>query len=92
MATFGNPIVASPNLLPSTAEVFNASKSGGYGAGEYVYHEGKLYTFTAAHTGAWTGTDVEAVKLADEVSQLKSEIDDLGLSVVSGKLCVTYTE
>lgn len=76
MATFGNPIVASPNLLPSTAEVFNASKSGGYGAGEYVYHEGKLYTFTAAHTGAWTGTDVEAVKLADEVAQLKSEIDE----------------
>lgn len=92
MATFGNPIVASPNLLPSTAEVFNASKSGGYGAGEYVYHEGKLYKFKAAHTGAWTGTDVEAVKLADEVSQLKSAIDELGLSVVSGKLCVTYTE
>lgn len=27
-----------------------------------------------------------------EVSDLKSAIDDLGLSVVSGKLCVTYTE
>ena len=75
MATYGTPIVAGPNLLPSTAEVFNASKSGGYGAGEYVYHDGKLYKFTAAHTGAWTGTDVEQVKLADEITALNEDLD-----------------
>lgn len=79
MATFGNPIVASPNLLPSVADVFSTSTA--YSAGKYVYYGGKLYQFTADHAaGAWVGTDATAVKLADDLTNLESTVnkyDDL---------------
>ena len=74
MSTYGNPIVASPNLLPSVADVFSISTA--YSAGQYVYYGGKLYQFTADHAaGAWVGTDATAVKLANDVSNLKSAIE-----------------
>jgi len=80
MSTFGNPIVASPNLLPSMADVFSTSTA--YSAGQYVYYGGKLYQFTANHAaGAWVGTDATAVKLANDVSNLKSAISDLDTAV-----------
>lgn len=79
MDTFGQPIVASPNMLPSTANVFSASTA--YSAGDYVWYNGKLYCFTADHAaGAWTGSDASEAKLADDVSALKSAVnkyDDL---------------
>ena len=76
MATYGNPIVASPNMLPSTADVFSASTA--YSKGDYVWHNGKLYCFTADHAaGAWTGSDATAAKLANDVADLKSATDQL---------------
>lgn len=90
MATYGNPIVASPNMIPSTAEPFNSSKS--YNAGAWVWYSGQLYEFISDHAaGVWVGTDAEAVKIGDEVADLKSAVSSLGLSVVDGKLCVTYS-
>jgi len=57
------------------ASEFSASKS--YAIGEYVYYKGTLYKFKAAHAaGAWTNADVDAVKLADDVSVLKESIND----------------
>ena len=58
----------------STASEFSTSKS--YAAGAYVYYKGKLYKFKSAHAaGAWTTTDVEEAKLADDVSGLKESLD-----------------
>ena len=81
MATYGNPIVASPNMLPSTADVFSASTA--YSAGDYVWYNGKLYCFTADHAaGAWTGSDAAAAKLANDVADLKSAITQYDSYVV----------
>ena len=38
-----------------------------YAVGDHVTHEGKLYVFTAAHTGAWNGTDVTQVQIGAEL-------------------------
>lgn len=66
----------------STSSEFSTSKS--YAAGAYVYYKGKLYKFKSAHAaGAWTTTDVEEAKLADDVSSLKeSIIQDTGIEKI----------
>lgn len=47
-----------------------------YAAGDYVYYDGALYRFTAAHAaGAWTGSDAVEITVTDEFSDLKSAID-----------------
>lgn len=49
----------------------NFSSEANYGAGEYVWHSGTLYKFTAAHpAGSWTGTDAESVTIAGQLKQL----------------------
>ena len=59
------------------AEDFSASKA--YAAGDYCYYNGTLYKFKTAHAaGAWTIADVEAAKLAHDVSDLKESITYLG--------------
>lgn len=58
------------------APVFSAASS--YKAGDYVFYDGALYCFTADHAaGEWTGTDAIAAKIADDVSSVKSAINDL---------------
>lgn len=55
------------------AEDFSASKA--YAAGDYCYYNGTLYKFKTAHAaGAWTIADVEAAKLAHDVSDLKESL------------------
>ena len=86
------------------APVFSASTA--YSTGDYVLHEGKLYRFTANHAaGAWKTTDVVAVTaggelkniredvgdIEEDVSSIKTDLNKLGLSVVDGALCVTFT-
>lgn len=57
------------------AEDFSASKA--YAAGDYCYYNGTLYKFKTAHAaGAWTIADVEAAKLAHDVSDLKTAITE----------------
>jgi hypothetical protein len=43
----------------TTDAFFNPSHS--YAVGDIVMYDGKMYEFTAAHTGAWTGTDVRQI-------------------------------
>jgi hypothetical protein len=57
------------------APEFDTSTS--YTAGSYVYKNGVLYRFTSAHTGTWTGTDVEVVTVGGEVTDLKADLNDI---------------
>lgn len=43
-----------------------------YAAGSYVLKNGVLYKFTAAHSGAWTGTDAEEVTVGSELNRLEN--------------------
>ena len=72
MPNFGNPIIPSPNMLPAVADTFVNGVQ--YDVGDYAWYNGKLYRFTAAHNGAWTGNDVEAVKLSAVVGQLQKDV------------------
>lgn len=59
----------------SLAEEFDATKA--YSAGDYVWHSGTLYRFTADHAaGAWTGTDATACQLANDTADLKKALDE----------------
>ena len=52
------------------AQPFDANKSGGYAVGDIVTYADKLYKFTSAHSGAWTGLDVEQVDVQNEVKSV----------------------
>jgi putative hemolysin len=49
---------------------FNAGSS--YSAGNYCVQDGKLYKFKNNHSGAWSASDVDEVKITGELSALKS--------------------
>lgn len=55
---------------------FNAGTS--YTAGNYCVQDGKLYKFKNNHSGAWSAADVDEVKIAGELSSLKSGLSELG--------------
>lgn len=58
----------------SFAEEFSSSKA--YAAGDYVVYSGQLYQFTTAHAaGAWNASHATAVQIADQVSELKSALE-----------------
>lgn len=72
--------------ITNVAQAFDATKA--YSTGDMVLYQGMLYAFTAAHAaGAWVGSDAQAVILADEVTALKDDLDDinnyLGTDVVT---------
>lgn len=47
-----------------------------YTKGEYVLYSGVLYRFTADHAaGGWTGTDVTAVKIGSDITDLRSALN-----------------
>lgn len=52
------------------ASDFSAAAS--YTAGDYCIYEGKFYKFKANHSGAWAAADVDEIKIAGELSSLKS--------------------
>lgn len=56
------------------ADEFDSSVS--YAKGNVCIYQGKLYQFTANHSGAWSGTDVEQVT-ASEVGSGGTAISDL---------------
>lgn len=49
---------------------FNAGTS--YTAGNYCIYEGRFYKFKNSHSGAWSAADVDEIKIAGELSSLKS--------------------
>ena len=54
------------------------STSVSYAVGDYVNYEGGIYKFKVAHpAGAWNAAHVDAIKLANDVSDLKSALDDI---------------
>lgn len=64
----------------SDALAFDATHT--YAAGDPVVYNGTLYTFTSAHTGAWTGSDVSEV---DIIARLAGKLDTSG-GTVTGNL------
>ena len=55
---------------------FSASVT--YAKGKHVYYQGNLYRFTAAHAaGAWSGSDVEAIEIGEEVKNAIEIIEDI---------------
>lgn len=97
--TFTHPdLPGDVYTFAAEAEDFSAAKN--YSAGRYCIYNGDLYRFTADHSaGAWSGSDATQVLLADDLAEmgddlkdLNRQLSDLGLSVVNGKLNMTYTE
>ena len=83
--------------LRQIADEFDATKN--YSVGERCVHNGFLYRFTTAHSGAWNDAHVVQVKITEElgnldadVSDLKQDLNKLGLTVVDEKLCAIYEE
>ena len=56
--------VSTANL----ADTFSSESS--YSTGDYVIYQDVLYKFTANHSGAWSSSDVEAVKVCDEIDDI----------------------
>ena len=50
------------------AQPFDENKVGGYAVDDVVTYADKLYKFTSAHSGAWTGLDVEQVVVEEEIA------------------------
>lgn len=63
-------------LLATQAPTFSTSTA--YAAGAYVWYDGTLYRFTAAHAaGSWTGSDATAVTIGGELADINSAIEPL---------------
>lgn len=63
-------------LLASIAGTFSPSTA--YAAGSYVWYDGTLYRFTAAHAaGSWTGSDATEVTIGGELADINSAIDPM---------------
>lgn len=58
------------------AQPFDANKSGGYAVDDVVTYADKLYKFTSAHSGAWTGLDVEQVDVEQQVTEMKQSFQN----------------
>ena len=64
---------AAENALGNFAKAFDATKAGGYKKDEYVtYTDGKIYRFTADHTGAWDTSHVILVDIGHEIEYLRT--------------------
>ena len=60
------------SLWTKLAPVFSTDAN--YVAGQYVTYNSGLYRFNRAHTGAWSASDVTAVSIGGELTDLKSTI------------------
>lgn len=79
------------DAVASLAPAYSTSST--YDVGDYVLYEGVLYECTTAITTAeaWNAAHWTQTSVADELTDLKGDIDALGLSVVDGAINVTYT-
>ena len=76
----------------------SSTASQAYEAGEYFTYSGKICkALSDIASGAAikvypaAGYNCKVVKLGDELSEVKTAFDNLGLSVVDGALNITYT-
>ena len=76
------------NLAP----LFSTSKA--YAAGEFVtYTDGYVYEFTTAHAaGAWNTAHVSKVTIGENLTQLKSALESIGLTIVDGVMYIQPVE
>lgn len=83
---------ADTAILADLASPYSASST--YAVGDYCTKDGQLYRCTTAITTAeaWTASHWTAVSVGDEVGDLRSAFDALGLSVIDGKINMTYEE
>lgn len=51
-----------------------------------IYTDGKSYQFTANHSGAWTGLDVERVIIGEEITKIKLALSHVGMIIHSTTL------
>lgn len=70
------------------AEPFDENKTDGYAVGEIVTYADKLYKFTSAHSGAWTGLDVEQVNVIRELNNISISF---GKTLTSINTPIDYT-
>lgn len=64
------------SVAGNVAEEFSASKA--YAVGDYVLRDGQLYCFTTAHpAGAWNAAHVQAATVADAVTNLKDDLNEI---------------
>lgn len=56
-------------------DVFSTSES--YASGDYVIYNNHLYKFTAAHSGAWTGSDATQTTFIEEVITINAMLGDV---------------
>lgn len=70
------------DLMAAVAPTFSTGTA--YTAGQYVWYDGSLYRFTAAHAaGGWTGTDAVAASIGADLADIKAN-----LATVSGTTLV----
>ena len=62
-------------LWTKLAPAFSTDAS--YVAGQYVTYNSGLYRFNTSHSGSWSSSDVTAVNLGGEISDLKSAFDNI---------------
>jgi len=71
------------------ADAFSAVET--YAEGDYCTYEGGLYKFKASHSGAWDAADVDRIKIAGELSELKNTLGRLDWGHVEVITASTYT-
>lgn len=59
--------------LRQIADIFDPS--GSCAVGDYVVYQGLFHKCIAPHTGAWDASHFEATKIADEISDLKADLE-----------------
>ncbi|MBQ5595442.1 MAG: hypothetical protein IIW74_01065 [Rikenellaceae bacterium] len=80
------------NLIGAIAPTYSPSAI--YAIGQYAWNGGVLYRCTVAITAAeaFNSEHWETAAIGSDLHLFKSTFDALGLSVVDGMLCVTYSE
>ena len=92
-ATFGIPKGADGSLASQVlAADYSSSKT--YAVGDYVYYSGNLYRCTTAITTAeaWTSGHWTQVALADDVSDVKSDISYLNVNPTEAAPALTSSK
>lgn len=69
------------SFIASVAPIFDSTAA--YTAGSYCNYNGQIYRFTADHAaGSWTGSDVTAVNVGGELSDLKQDFSKYNTEVL----------
>ena len=82
----------SASALANEAAEFDATVT--YPVGSYVLYEGDLYRFTAAHSGAWLGTDTVSVTLSGDMQSgfggLRDDVDEINNALGKTTIITPY--